>query len=306
MSFWSWIRALLRMRTSVGFLCSTTQAEMAHLLQDFKDGLNDHRKTVVPRFAGGNYRHGTNINDLMRDARQLMTGRNHVDVMVTTGGVISLAAATEVATAENITDIPILFIVGRSMDNLFNHPNISGGIDLDLSRHNGQRVTRLRNNYLGGAQVPVGLLVNHNSAIGPMEADEWVQNGWGPIQPPIGSPLNNNQIRLQLQNLVDQLVTDGARAIVVSGDAFFGSTVRDRLVDILNNKHTPANDPIPVCYPFDTFMGRAAGGKSMRYGAELRPNYQELGRKAKQVFASRAIIPNVGITTVIPTEYRKP
>ena len=296
----SWFRSLFGLAPDevqrVGFLCSVGKNDIKGFREAFEDELNGgptHTVPLVEKYADGKYR---DISGLVAMAKDLMQGTAvspKVDVIVTAGGVVSLKAAVQAAKDLPNIKIPILFIVGRDLnDSTVQHSNISGGINLDMPRYNADRVAAVRNRYPGEVTT-VGLLVNLNAAMGPGEDAAW-QQAWGPTEP---CGRNEDNDRINLQQAVANLAGK-ASAIVVSADPYFLSK-RATLVAHLNNSGKPA------CYPFDEYRTAGPGtspGRSMRFGVGLADQYKALGVKAKSVLAklvsSPGTIPNEGVTQV--------
>jgi hypothetical protein len=186
--------------------------------------------------------------------------------------------------------ISILYIVGSDLGNsTVTHPNISGGINLDMLKYNAKRVTTVQGHY---HVQKVGLLVNDNAAMGPSEHSG--RNWTGGAVEARGGP-NETNANIPFAKAITDLVNDGAEAIVVASDPYFTSQ-RQTLQPLLNKTN------LPVCYPFSIYKPGATPNKSMLYGVDLSAQYQALGTLTKQVLSSISStnqIPNVGVTTVV-------
>jgi hypothetical protein len=270
-------------RKIIGYLCSTTNdaSETQEFMDAFKQGLNDNSVEIRDRYAKGKYKFGVDLSKLEEIASEFMT--NRVNLIVATGGIMALKAVINVATAMSSVKIPILFVSGVPP---LNHPNVSGGINLNMPTSNRQRVEAVRTKYGLGATAKIGLLANHTGAMGPIEGNGW-DPAWGAVVA-VGQGTEEND-GINFNQAVGQLAAVSA-GIVVSGDPFFTSK-RNRLVDLLNNTGKP------VCYPFDVYLKNATRGKSMRFGPDMTSQFKALGAKAKQVLASTVQIPSVGVTS---------
>ena len=279
------------MAQQVGWLCSGTNDthEWKGFLDRFKTGLGNNTR-VVEKYAKGMYRRDdlAGLTDL---AKGLIngTGSDKVDIIVATGGIVSLRAAVKAA-GDLGKRIPILFIVG-SDDNSIHDRNVSGGILLNVPSGNPQRVTELQKRYHA---TQVGLLVNYAAPMADKEIAEW-NRAWGPVNA-VGQ--NEQCPQINLQQAVADLVRAGATAIVVSGAACFMSR-RRQLVPHLNGSQKP------VCYPFDAYKdANPTRGQSMRFGPDLPSSYELLGQKSRAALSaitSQTPIPNVGIAEAVNT-----
>lgn len=276
------------MADDVGVLCSSKKNEMKECFDRFELGLTKSYKYDVG-YSDGKYKSKKKDSKLEKIAKKYMDGTHPVKLVIATGGVVALEAAVKAADATK-SAIPIIYIIGRApITGLTDHANASGGVNLSLPSMNKARVDELRKK-LGMPTGSVALLVNTNSEMGPYEAsNDWDEKNWGPIVS-VGDVDEDND-NIDLKNAVAAL--NNSNAAVVSGDPYFMSQ-RKELAKLINaNKKW-------VCYPFAKYLDYADNKKSIVIGADLEAEYEQLGKKAKQILDAMSAIPNVGVTKAEP------
>jgi hypothetical protein len=262
---------------TIGWLCTVPQDPITtdQYLAWFKAGLADSTVTVKDIYGTGVY---DDMNtDLKNKATQLV--KMPIKVLVTVAGVRSLQAAVSVANSTG-NNIPIIFLVGRDLkDNTVQHNNVKGGIDLNMPISDQDRVKELKKHPYSATNV--GLLLNLNAAMGPQELLDWQTSFPGAPYEACGGPREPND-QMNLAQHVQNLINNGADAVIVSADPYFSSQ-RDTLLDLLYD--------VPVSYPFEHY--RKAGkkhngvkpGHNMRYGPDMQDGYQSLGVQVAQMIA---------------------
>ena len=250
---------------NIGFLCSGSRREFAHLLAAFRDGLKLQGYQVVssaPKgrkdirihaaWADGDY------SKLPGKAKPLIDKR--VQVLAVTGGLASLKAAEGYAAAAG-SNIPIVFIAGRGKSKPGDHGPNAKGIHLGTTSpkvedHN--RHKRLRE--LVGRNAHINMLINKDS---PVHDDE---KKWG-------KSVMAGTVGELSKAFATAVNVNKAAALFVSADPVFN---RNRAEIIrLAKKYK-----IPACYPWREYV--EAGGL-MSHGPNLANVYRRLGIWAAMV-----------------------
>jgi ABC-type uncharacterized transport system substrate-binding protein len=255
----------------IGFLCSGSKAEFAHLLAAFRDGLKmtgykpvgsapkgakDVRIHV--EWADGDY------SKLSGKAKALIDKR--VQVVAATGG-IGAARAAQDFTAKSGSQTPVLFMSGRVRSKAGEQGPHSKVLHLATTKEKAEehnRYKRLRD--LLGHNAKIYHLINKHTHVHD-EEEKW------------GNTISAGTIG-ELKSAFETAVKQNkADAILVSADPFFNRRRADiiRLADKYK---------VPVCYPFREYV--EAGGL-MSQGPNLANSYRRLGIWAGMVLGGSKI-----------------
>ena len=243
----------------IGFLCSGSKAEFAHLLAAFRDGLKmtgykpvgsapkgPKEVRVHVEWADGDYA------KLPDKAKALIDKR--VQVVAATGGIGAARAAQDYA-AKAGSQASVLSMSGRERSKPGEHGANAKVLHLATTKEKAEdhnRYRRLRD--LLGHNAKICHLINKHTRV---HDDE---ENWGDVI----SASNVGELKTAFETAVKQNKAD---AILVSGDPFFNRRRADiiRLADKYK---------VPVCYPFREYV--EAGGL-MSQGPNLANSYRRLG-----------------------------
>jgi ABC-type uncharacterized transport system substrate-binding protein len=255
--------------TAVGWLSPFKQGDDALAQQALTSGLSQtgwDGITIAPKYA--DYQYGQNDSTLEDLAKDLIKDGN-IDILVATGGVISLRAAVSAAKSgvPNADRIPILYAAG--MDHASSGGStVAGGVNLNTVSQDADRIDELVKLFSNVDRSKICLVYNSNSGIGNSEQGKW------PNKPPktfcLDASDGSNNDTIDFASVFGGIKSPTYSGIVVSADPYFASQ-RTTLV-------TQANKcGLPVCYPFSTYLDAGANTSSMSLGADLAAAYTQLG-----------------------------
>jgi putative ABC transport system substrate-binding protein len=266
---------------TIGLLSTRSHIDSAYLVSSFENGVYSAgfdqtvRVIIESRWADGRY------DRLPALATELVS--RHVDVLVAVGGEPSVMAAKKAAGTDTplVFAMPFLFVVGNDPVEL--------GLVQSLGRPGGSATGLVIRTLAIGAKrldllrqvVPpttaFGALVNPNFPQAAFQRRELAE---------AGRSLNrdihfvNATTENEVEPAFDELVKQGAGALVVTADPFF-DMVRRQIVALAAERHLPA------IYQHREYT---LDGGLMSYGINLTNVYRMLGSYAGQVL--RGIAPS--------------
>ena len=266
----TWPRALRGQQLAmpvVGFLSSGASGKNAHMVNAFKQGLNEtgyvdgQNVSIEYRWAEGHY------DQLPAMASELAARR--VAAIVAVGGtVVALAAKAATST------IPVVFLIGddpakAGLVASFNHPagNITGLSQLAAAL-GAKRVELLHE--LKPEAATLGVLINPSNPNAESDTKE-AQAAAHVVGKKI--VVVHAASEHEFESVFAQLVRSGVGALMVSNDAFF-TNQREQLVALA------ARNVMPAIYAFREYT--VAGGL-ISYGPSFLDMYRQVGIYAGRV-----------------------
>jgi putative ABC transport system substrate-binding protein len=260
-----WLRAQGKLPV-IGYLSARSASTEAPLREPFLKALAE-AGFVIGRDVSVEYRHSDGRDDQMLALASELVQRQ-VAILVATDRASAVAAKAATST------IPIAFTVGEDPVRLglvatLNRPGGNAtGVYLFTTRLGAKRLGLIR--QLLTEPGPVGLLVNPNSASGPLQIEEMQQ-----APSSIGQPLLI--LRAGSEREADAAFAEMAqrkvRAVLLSATPFY-QVINDRLVELA------ARHRIPTLYEWPEAV--MAGGL-MSYNTNRTEAAREIGRYAAQI-----------------------
>ena len=243
---------------------------------------SDNNVNVLFHEAGGNYKNkDTSNGNLHRAARNMISATGTTPkLFIATGGMVSALAANG-----NTSTVPILVIMGRSA--AFTEGLSVGGYfidDIPSANNNvtlNAKATNLRDKSYNKPFNTQWLIYNGNSNMAANEVSEW-QAIVGANNQQIDASFGSDNGKLDLKQAIDNAVTAGAHAIVLSADPQF-FTKAPRIVRYAKN-----HMGLVMCYPLQEYAdeaddaGMSKTSDYMVYGPSLIKVYKKLGDLAGQ------------------------
>jgi putative ABC transport system substrate-binding protein len=249
----------------IGFLNSASESGFTALAADFRGGLAEEgfvqgtNVDIEWKWADGNYG-----QQLWQMAADLV--RDGVDVIATTGGLVSAQAA--VAATETI---PILFISGYDPDMLEfvsgtkGPPPNATGVSVEGTDAAHPRLVKFRELLQAHAHLSIGLLVRPGTSIAQREIKEVARRENISV---LYATTENDLSTAFASGLAQKL--DG---LMVAADPFF--TSRREIIVALARQNK-----LPTAYPWREYV--EVGGL-MSYGVSLPNAYRLIGRYAGKI-----------------------